>query len=758
MSGQRSSQEDTPAGSNVDSESILRPPSSASSQLSHASRFSFLASGFRSVLRGEISVSAAARELLRRARVMVARMHERRMLADLAAQEVQLQPEFQKLSSSVLLKHFQERSLPAFLPGFDEPESTAKLQRQLLPNETRFLLEAAELITRQHRWPLLGYGEKDFGSGGPLNWNRDPLSGRLWPLDYHATISLWHDDGSDIRVLWELNRLTHLITLGRAYALTKDEKFSEEFFRQVVGWREQNPVGRGANWTCAMEVALRAMNLLAAYSLFRKSPAVTEQRLLNLLTMLDQHGSHIRRNLEFSNIATSNHYLSDIMGLLWLGIMLPELSAAAEWRRWAMAEMLREMDKQILPDGADYEASTGYHRFVLELFLYSFILCDNNDIPIEEEYWQKLREMFGYIRGILRPDGLAPLIGDTDGGQVLPIMLRSADDHAYLLPFGAVIFADSSLKLPRLEAGQELLWTLGEAGVRQYEKMAGEKVASQSSQAFPDAGTYLLRNDDLYLLFNLSGAGGAGRGSHGHNDALSIEVSACGRAFIVDPGAYVYTADLHQRHLFRSTTYHSTIQIDDTEQNTTKERVPFVIGDEAHPRLLDWQTTPERDYVRAEHAGYMRLARRVIHRRSVTFDKAGRWWLVEDEILGEGEHTIAARFHFDAGLEVKARNEKGGTRNESLAAAWDKMSGARLFVCALDVAQQPQLESRFTSKHYGSKLPSVSACWSVRATLPCKLRWAIVPVCAGEDVQERLTVGQRGQAHLPNHESFAVES
>lgn len=721
--------------------------------------------GFRRVLRGEISASVAARELLRRGRAVIDRRRERRMLDQLSSQATELRREYQSLSSADLLKYFRERNSPSFLPGIEQHDSTVKLQRQLFPEETPRLLAAAQSIALRHRWPLLGFGEQDFGES--INWNRDPVSGRLWPLDYHADISLWHKDGSDVRVLWELNRLGHLITLGRAYALTEDEALAEGVFNQVESWREQNPLGCGANWACAMEVALRAMNLLAAYSLVRTSEALTEQRLLNFLTMLDQHGRHIQRNLEFSNIANSNHYLSDIVGLLWLGIMLPELSAAAEWRSWAMAEMLREMDKQILPDGADYEASTGYHRFVLELFLYSFVLCDANEMPIEEKYWQKLRAMFGYVRATLRPDGFAPLIGDSDGGQVLPVVQRTADDHTYLLPFAAVIFEDSSFKLTRVKATEELLWVLGEDGVRNYETLSLTSEPDQS-QSFPDAGTYVLRHDDLYLLLNANGSHKGRPASHRHNDALSIEVSACGRAFIVDPGAYVYTADLHQRHLFRSTAYHSTIQIDDAEQNAINECAPFVIGDEARPRLLDWQTMPERDYVQAEHEGYARLGQSITHRRGITFDKAARWWLVEDELSGEGEHTIAARFHFDADLEVETRGGKyAGGRDANIVMASDKSdkmgnkmmenmgadSAPRLVVCALDVPEPPALEPRFTSKQYGSRRPTVSACWSVKASLPYRLRWAIVPVRAGESIEERMKVVQSPESNVQGPQS-----
>jgi hypothetical protein len=654
----------------------------------------------------------------------------------LAAQSARLRPEFQSLSSSDLLKHFRERESPAFFLGFEASVFTTQRQRDLFPEETERLIECAQLITKDHRWPLLGFGAQDFGA--PINWHRDPLSGRIWPLDYHADVPLWQNDGSDIRVLWELNRLGHLVTLGCAYTLTKEEKVASEFFAQVESWRQQNPVGRGGNWSCAMEVALRAINLLAAFSLFRSSREMSEARLLMLLTMFDQHGAHIRRNLEFSHLSTSNHYLSDVAGLLWLGIMLPELSAAKEWRGWALAELLREMDKQILPDGADYEASTGYHCFVLELFLYSFILCRANKIPIAEKYWRKLHAMLVYLRGMLRPDGLMPLIGDTDGGQVLPIVSRGANDRSYLLALGATVFKDSQFKLPSFEAQSQLLWLLGEEGLRTYKQLPNSNEET-SSQAFPDTGTYVLRHDDLFLLFNANAARFGRPVSHRHNDALSIEVAACGRAFIVDPGTYVYTADMNERHLFRSTAYHSTVQIDDIEQSTIREDAPFVGGGEAHVRVSSWASTPAHDRIVATHSGYERLAEPVKHQRTITFYKPDRWWLVADEITGRGEHELASRFHFDAGLEVSL------LENNNVIAR-DERSGASLIVCSLDLSKAAKLEAQFTSRHYGSKDESVSASWIIKTILPCKLRWAIVPVCMGENPEKRLDLAQTAKS------------
>jgi len=685
---------------------------------------------FRRTMRGDITLRTFVLEAIRRIRVLRARRREREQLTTLNQQPARLGEEFARMPASDLLAHFQSRATPEFFPGFGSTSGSAELQASLFPNETSRLLAQANRIRDEHCWPLLGFGEKCFGAG-EIDWNLDPLSGFDWPITYHGDINLIRGDGSDARVVWELNRFGHFITLGRAYALTGDEKFGAEFFRQLANWRAQNPVARGVNWNCAMEVALRATNLLAAFTLFLRSPQMNEPALLELLATFDQHGAHIQRNLEFSHIATSNHYLSDVTGLLWLGVMLPELEAAREWREFGMRELLNEMDKQVLADGADYEASTGYHRLKLELFLYSFVLCHLNGIDIAEGYWKKLRAMVDYVRAYLRPDGRAPLIGDSDSGQLLPIVRRTGDDHAYVLALGAAVFQEPHFKIAGSRAPEELLWILGEQGVRDYVSLADAEPAQ--SQAFPDAGTYMLRDHDLYLLFNASGAGVNGRGSHGHNDALAVEVSACGTAFIVDPGTYVYTADLKARHLFRSTAYHSTVEIDGVEQNNINEQMPFVIGDEARPRVLRWESGSEIQAISAEHDGYRRLSQPVTHGRTVTFYKREGWWLIEDAIEGAGEHQLAIRFHLASGLEVSPHGADG-------VLARDRKNGARLFIFSLDLNQLPQFEQQFTSRDYGAKEPSQTACWSIKSSLPCKVRWALMPVRLDEADSERLNL------------------
>ena len=660
-------------------------------------------------VRGEVKLTTVVREVLRRRRSLRQQREERALVAGNRIEQASLSTPYSRMSSEELLRHFRGDREGRFLSGFHYG-TNADVHREVFPAETDALFASANRVVDEHCWPLLGFGEQRFGKD--IQWKRDPLSGFVWPLDYHRDINLMRSDGSDVRVLWELNRLGHFITLARAYALTNDERYSAEFLSQLRSWDEQNPYGRGPNWSCAMEVALRAMNLLGTFHVFCHSPQFNNESLERLLRMFQEHANYIERNIEFSHLATSNHYLSDVAGLIWLGQMfVDELVDSEAWRDSGITALLGEMDKQVLPDGADFESSTGYHRFVLELFLYSFLFSEINGVEINKQYWNKLHQMFIYMRSYLRPDGLAPLLGDTDSGQVFPIRRRRADDHSYLLAIGAVVFNDPGLKIEGMEPPDELFWILGETGVTTFRAMSSSS-EFLVSRSFPDAGIYIMREGDLYLCFNASDAGIYGRGSHGHNDALSIEVAAYGQAFIVDPGTYVYSADLDKRHEFRSTAYHSTVKIDGKEQNTIERDVPFVIGNESKPRVLEWKANQDFDKVGAEHYGYSRLPQPVTHRRTVTFNKREATWLIEDEFIGEGEHVYEVRFHFANGLDVSV-----GER-----AVEARAKDGCLVVKSLNSEVQPVLESQPVSRDYGEMSDAISACWRIVGRVS-KLSW-----------------------------------
>jgi len=659
----------------------------------------------RKLFRGNVRFHDLPREALRRKKVIAHQKQERRDLEKLQNLPARLTNQFASFPPAELLTHFRERNVSFF--SVTELEHIGKLQSEQFPDETALLIANADAIAKESGWELAGLGELEFNAAN--FWRCDPITGKDWGLEYHADVVTYSGDGADIRILWELNRFGHAVTLACAYAVTGDEIYAETFFAHIESWMLQNPYGRGANWNCAMEVALRAINLLAAFDIFRRSNSFTEKRLDLILKLFDQHGRFIFDNNEFSYIATSNHYLSDVIGLFWIGTMMPELENAAEWREFGLSEMLREMDNQILADGANFEAATGYHKFVTELFLFSFILAGSNGIEIEKKNLEKLRSMLSYLRGIIRPDNRLPLIGDGDGSQIVPIIKRDADDATYLLSIGAAFLNDN--KLSPTNNAPELLWLFSNIDIS---NCCEEEMLSMQ---FKDAGAYVMREADMYLHFNANDCGINGRGSHGHNDALSIEISAFGRPFIVDPGSYVYNLDRDARHLFRSTAYHSTVMVDDEEQNMTDPKLPFVMGNEARPIVDEWQVSEEVDRVSGVHFGYKRLSEPITHRRTIEFFKKQRYWIIEDKLTGKGRHKFSFSFHLAPAINVHKIDR-------NLIKICDEES-RELFIHISGVNLPYEIVPAHASRNYGHREKSLIIRWEIIAEAPFTARFRV---------------------------------
>ncbi|MBI3651964.1 MAG: alginate lyase family protein [Acidobacteria bacterium] len=581
--------------------------------------------------------------------------------------------------------------MPPLTFGLGDLAKTAAFIAQHLPDTIEQTRREADDILK-HRL-LIFNRALDFGE--VINWHCDIETGTRWPLLHHTLMPIAPGKRADVRAVWELNRLHHLVTLGRAYALTGDERYTTEFIAQLTSWCDLNPPRFGINWTVAMEVGIRAVNLVAALNLFRASPLLTDVVMAVGLKTLLSHGRFIRANLEFSHRVASNHYLSDLIGLFAIGSTFPCFKESKSWVKFSAKELLKQFDKQVLEDGVDFEASIAYHRLVTEIFLLFFTLGKANDVALPDASWRKFQAMFAFVRAYLKPDQTAPLLGDCDDGRLLKFTERRSVDHAYLLSIAAVLFDEENFK-PTNHIDAEALWWFGADGVKKFEELPVTDHAP-TSQAFNEAQIFIQRKASLYAIMDCGDHGANGRGSHAHADALSFELFAYGQTFLRDPGTYVYTASKRWRHLFRSTAYHNTVRIDRQEISELNQDQPFALGTNVLPKINAWESTAQRDVLDAEHYGYRRLAEPVTHRRKITFEKRYGYWLFEDMFTGVGEHLFEFFFNCDAGLQVELQeNQVVRIKGES---------AALMIVPVINISNHPgHLANEGTGDHRGSPL------------------------------------------------------
>lgn len=527
------------------------------------------------------------------------------------------------------------RGLAHRLPTGSDDAETIRLLYQRVPEERQSCIQAADRLC-DHVFDLLGSGPHELGK--TIDWHRDFKSGFRWdPAEHYLTVGHGTVSGVDIKMPWELSRCHHLPVLAQAYLLTGQSRYAIEIIEQLSDWIAENPTERGVNWACPMEVAIRAVNWLWAIALIADAPAATGTWLATVLTSLVHHGRYLVANLELrSDGVTTNHYLADVVGLLYLGVCLPECRDSGRWRAFAVRELEREMDRQVLDDGVHYESSTSYHRLVCEMFLSSALLCRQHDLSLSEPFHRRLRRMCEFTHAYTKPNGLAPQIGDGDNGRLHVLTgYATADhrDHRHLLAAGAVLYDREDWWRAAGLRTLEAVW-LGQSGRDRFSRQTQAPVTGPSTAAFPSGGLYIMRDRDDYVLFNCSPVGTRGVGTHKHNDVLSLELHLEGEDILVDPGCFLYTGDPRMYDLFRGTAHHSTVMIDRREQNRFIAGKFFCLHPDGQPRVLKWETEDKLDRVSAEFDGYRRLSDPIRHRRDVSVRRPGISVLVEDHFFG----------------------------------------------------------------------------------------------------------------------------
>ncbi|MEW5977037.1 MAG: alginate lyase family protein [Acidobacteriota bacterium] len=619
-----------------------------------------------------------------------------------------------------------------FINSLKASEWTVTVCRSFPASRSEILAQAESSL--RHEFDLLGSGPTFLGE--KIDWHRDFKSGYRWEpgtyFDDYQRVRM--DDNSDIKVTRELSRFQHLVPLGKAYWLTGQERYATEFVNQIDDWISSNPALFSVNWDCAMDVGIRAVNWLWGWYFFQNSPSVTPQFTRRFCRSLLSHGRHLMSTLEYYEAPVdgrvrrlnSNHYLSDLAGLVFLGICCPFFKESRNWLEFAKQELFQEMLEQVYPSGVDYEHSVAYQRLVIELFLYPLLLLRMNGHDIPPAVWSRLEKMFEYVLYYTKPDGTHPLCGDADDGRLVVLSQNPIHSHRYLLSLGAVLFDRPDMKKAASSCDESCLWALGPNAVEKFAALP-MPTGELQSRGFLDGGFFVLRQDEAYMFVDAADIGIRGRGSHDHNDRLSFELFWKDTTFFSDSGTYVYSADPAARNRFRRTRAHNTIMIDEVEQNSLDEQGNlWTLGNEAAPQVEVWESSPDADWLRVSHRGYERLAKPVTHVRTFRFNKPKLCWTLTDELKGTGEHLAEWFFHFGLGVKVKAaQSDLMNAFAQGLLLEGDN-GATLLFRLANPIDQMKgQLIEDWISRSYGVREQSLTLHLTLKHRLPLMIEFHI---------------------------------
>lgn len=428
-----------------------------------------------------------------------------------------------------------------------------------------------------------------------IQWRQDFFSNRVWPLDFFTDVQVSYRDGSDIKVPWELSRFYHLPILTIAFFVTKDEKIINEIKKQITDWLDQNPTYFGPNWKVPMEAAIRVCNWSWVW-IYLRSYIADEPFLKRFLHSLYYHGEFIFYNLEYGHFR-ANHYLSDIVGLVFLGILFPEIKMSRKWLKFSLHELESQIRYQISNEGVDFEASTSYHRLVTELFLYAGMLCKQHKIKLSETYWNRLRRMIKFVDCELQQNGEIPQFGDNDNGRVFilnTIFHWNVLNHQYLIDIGSILFPEYSLRNKEANLDQSILLLFTKNNINNQKIKIQKKQNSYKKIALYKRSGYLfVHYRDLYFALTFTGNGGKDElGSHGHNDGGSFVMTVKNKNIIIDPGTGKYTGDPSIRNKFRSQLSHNCPTINFKESNKFEKEELFHFREFYRPKLLNYHETP----------------------------------------------------------------------------------------------------------------------------------------------------------------------
>lgn len=405
----------------------------------------------------------------------------------------------------------------------------------------------------------------------------------------------WHKASRSRLWNFNLHYFEYLHTLTKAFLDTGDTRCLEKTVQNIRGWISQNPKSQAGDGWSSYTVSLRLTNWLAYYSAVSRYLDAAFRK--ELTASIHEQYVWLSTHLELDILG--NHYFENLKTLVLCALFFHDTSALST----ALPAFRRECREEILPDGMHFELSPMYHKIVLEGLLRVCIALRDagmQDRQLEALAQSMLDAAYSMEAGLVR----TPLFNDSGDNvaKSLQALLSCAAQHLELQP--------------------------------------------TRSASLPDSGYYFLEKGPWRLIVDAGATGPDYIPGHAHCDAMSFELYRNGQPVLVNSGTYAYQCS--QRHWFRSTEAHNTVQISGVDQSQIWST--FRLACRSRTRVLE-QTT---DHICMEMTDY----RKNRIRREIRLTEASL--SIHDQAAGKPLQS-----HLHSLIAIKIRSNAAITQKQS---------------------------------------------------------------------------------------------
>jgi len=566
--------------------------------------------------------------------------------------------------------------------------------------------------------------------------------------------------------LWQFNRHSAWLTLARAYAAEGDERYAVEFCRQLLWWIAQTDIpenynGAGSAWR-TIECGIRLLgSWQVAFDGFRRSPSFGDVPLLLMIASMHRQSLHLMAHVGRENWRMGNWLMMEMNGVYTFSAYFPELKDADENRRAAANRLISEMQKQILPDGMQYELSPDYQSVVFGCAANLYELALTQSLSRAAETDPEVRRLLAKLG---RPASPAAHGSPADhqsvlGGGALPLgeLMRKldigagdgADKLAELIHrtvHSVVLLSTPAFTQPRTNdcftihtewftsRTAKLLEDRNEYRFVNTRRAEGAPPAGETASAFlPYGGFAVMRSDwgpdAAYLCFDVGPTGMA----HIHQDKLNVILYKGGEELIYDDGGGQYEQSAARRY-GQSGYGHNTVLVDGLAQNRKGPAVSEA------PIDAGWITNDVFDYAAAVYEDTFgpELTSPATHRREVRFCRPDFFVVADTLRTADGAaHDYELLFRMDTtkwqtipGCENAVLSGFGRQYEVALIPADD--AGPEVTLTAVSGVREGQMQGWYNGRNEQNLHPALTVSRTVRGVRDYRFVTLLFPLRAGE--------------------------